>query len=81
MNRLSTQYANALISKIQEKRLEYFAEFSTSPNYIILPYGCVSILKEQGVYYTNHFNAPDTYWGMEIIVSRACKDLDDIAVY
>lgn len=81
MDKFSIEYTKALIEKIEEKRLEFFTKFSTPPKYVILPYGSVCLLQEQSVLYTTHFNRPDQYCGMYMILSRACEDLDNIVVY
>lgn len=70
---------NLLINQIHERRQAYLLSFGLDPQFVVIPWGYNSLLEKQPSYWCEaHF---DTYYGMIIIESRACKTIDDVRVY
>ena len=68
-----------LIDKIMECRIQYLTSFSLDPDYVVIPWGYIRLLEPNPCYCAGYNH--DTYYGMQIIESRACHNIDDVRVY
>lgn len=74
-----TESAN-LFNKIMECRLHYIFLYGVEPQFVVIPWGYIHLLEHCATYCTGYYDC-DTVYGMRIIESRACQNLDEVSVY
>lgn len=68
-----------LINKIMECRTQYLVSFGLDPNYVVIPWGYICLLDYHDCYSIGYHY--DSFYGMHIIESRACHNIDEVRVY
>lgn len=69
---------NRLIDKIMEERGRYLLRFGLDPDFVVIPKHYSPLLGPQDEYL---ISTCDNYYGMQIIESRACSNIDEVKVY